>query len=236
MLKLKDYEGKDIGGLAHALDFHADEAYAKLEPNQPKRIAEVLFRLLSERDAGTRNDGRPRDTRRPMLLRTVAEVAGADVTPADVARVVEVFRAPGLNFLTPQVPEPLEPTTRLDVSHESLIRRWRLLQGWVEAEAKSAEIYRRLVDRARLWDEGNADLLGRIETNAALAWRDRERPNAAWANRYGGDFELAMQFLDESEGACRRRRSSRRRAEMPAFPGPSGSPAYRWPSSPRPWP
>ena len=207
-LKLKDYEGEDIGGLAHALDLHANEAYGELEPNQkpaPKRIAELMFRLLSERDAGTRNDGRPRDTRRPTLLRTVAEVAGADVTPADVARVVEAFRAPGRNFLTPPVPEPLEPTTRLDVSHESLIRRWRLLQRWVEAEAKSAEVYRRLVDRARLWREGEADLLGRIGINAALAWRDRERPNAAWASRYGGDFELAMRFLDESENACRRK-------------------------------
>ncbi len=206
-LKLKDYEGEDIGGLAHALDLHADEAYGKLEPNQepdPTRIAEVMFRLLSERDAGTRNDGRPRDTRRTTLLRTVAEVTGADVTLADVARVVEVFRAPGLNFLTPQLPEPLEPTTRLDVSHESLIRRWRRLQSWVKAEAESAEIYRRLVDRAHLWRDGNANLLRRLETNATLAWRDRERPNAAWARRYGGDFDLAMRFLDESENDCRR--------------------------------
>ncbi len=202
-LKLKDYEGEDIGGLAHALDRHADEAYAKLEPNQ-KRIAKMMFRLLSERDAGTRNDGRPRDTRRTTLLRTVAEVTGADVTLADVARVVEVFRAPGLNFLTPQLPEPLEPTTRLDVSHESLIRRWRRLQSWVKAEAESAEIYRRLVDWARLRSEGKADLFRRIETNAILDWRDRERPNAAWAGRYGGDFELAMRFLDESENECRR--------------------------------
>ncbi|MFI5457196.1 MAG: NACHT and WD repeat domain-containing protein [Isosphaerales bacterium] len=206
-LKLNDYEGEDIGGLAHALDLHADEAYAKLEPNQkpdPKRIAEVMFRLLSERDAGTHNEGRPRDTRRPTLLRTVAEVAGAEVTPADVARVAEAFRAPGLNFLTPPVPEPLESTTRLDVSHESLIRRWKRLQGWVDSEAKSAEIYRRLADSARLWRDGNSDLFRRIETNATLAWRKRERPNAAWAQRYGGDFDLAMRFLDESENECRR--------------------------------
>jgi WD40 repeat protein len=206
-LKLKDYESSDIGGLAHALDLHADEAYGTLDSNQkpdPKRIAEVMFRLLSERDAGSGNEGSPRDTRRPTLLRTVAEVAGEGVTPADVAQVVEAFRAPGVNFLTPAAPEPLEPDTRLDVSHESLIRRWRRLQSWVEAEAKSAEIYRRLADRTQLWREGTANLLRRLETNAILAWRDRERPNAAWAARYGGDFRLAMRFLDESENDCRR--------------------------------
>jgi len=90
------------------------------------------------------------------------------------------------------------------VSHEALIRRWQLLQRWVEAEAKSAEVYRRLADRARLWREGNADLFQRIETNATLAWRDRECPSAAWASRYGGDFDLAIQFLDLSENECRR--------------------------------
>jgi WD40 repeat protein len=194
-LRLKDYESEEIGGIARALDLHAEEAYGKLDRNQ-QRIAEVMFRLLSERDAGTGDEGRPRDTRRPTPLQTVADVAGAGLTPDDVARVVEHFRAPGLNFLT--------PTDPLDVSHESLIRRWRRLQSWVEAEAKSAGTYRRLAERARDWREGNSNLLRRRETDVFLEWRDRECPSASWARRYGGDFDLAMQFLDDSDNDCKR--------------------------------
>ena len=40
-----------------------------------------------------------------------------------------------------------------------------------------------------------------------LAWRQREHPSAAWAARYGGDWELALRFLDASG----RRRALRRR-------------------------
>ena len=49
--------------------------------------------------------------------------------------------------------------TVIDLSHESLMRVWRRLQGWVEEEAQSARIYRRLVDTATLWKEGKAGLV-----------------------------------------------------------------------------
>jgi hypothetical protein len=77
--------------------------------------------------------------------------------------------------------------------------------GWVAAEADSTEMYRRLCDWARRWEQGNADLWRGPDLASALAWRQQEKPSPAWAERYGGRdrFRRAMQFLDASEAAQR---------------------------------
>ena len=62
----------------------------------------------------------------------------ADVPLADLVKVIDVFRAPGSNFLTPPWPEPIRAETVLDISHESLIRQWSRLRDWAEQEAQSA--------------------------------------------------------------------------------------------------
>ena len=93
----------------------------------------------------------------------------------------------------------------LDVSHESLIRQWHKLAGWVADEARSAEMYRRLADWALRWQQGKAELWRGPDLASALQWREREVPSAEWARRYGDgeQFRTAMRFLDASEEARR---------------------------------
>jgi WD40 repeat protein len=196
VLRHQDYQ--DIGGLARALDRHAEEIYAHFTPAQ-RQIVEVLFRCLSERDTSATQAGK-RDTRRPTRLDSIAKVAGASVE--QVMAVADVYRGPGVNFLVPPLEVPLTPETFLDVSHESLLQRWQRLQGWVVEEAKSAEIYRRLGEAAKLWaDNDTGFLLDRGQLGFYLDWRKREQPTAAWTERYGGDFDLAIRFLNESDRA-----------------------------------
>ncbi|MGD8725646.1 MAG: AAA family ATPase, partial [Desulfobacterales bacterium] len=185
---LADYEA--AGGLAKALSNHADEVFEQLNDEQQK-IGEVLFRCLSERGP------EKRDTRRPVPLEVVAAVAGAPT--GRVKEVVEAFRHPDCSFVTPAAGEPLYPNTVLDISHESLIRQWERLNEWVELEAKSAENYRFLEQTALLWKKRRAALWGTPNLENALAWKEMEKPTPTWAERYGGNFELAMDFLDASD-------------------------------------
>jgi hypothetical protein len=164
-LTLADYE--KVGGLAEALSNHADEAFTELNKQQ-QCIAEVLFRCLSERGMDQR------DTRRPVQLAAVAAVAG--VSSEEIKQIVEAFRRPGCNFITPPVGTSLHPDTILDISHESLIRQWKRLNRWVEQEAASADTYRRLEQTARLWKTGQAALWSTPDLENALAWRAREAP------------------------------------------------------------
>jgi hypothetical protein len=191
VLAVSDYEA--IGGLADALSRHGDEILSELTPEQ-QRIAEVMFRRLS----GT--DDERQDVRCPARVDEVAEVAGVD--PAEVIAVAEAFCGSNRSFLA--VPAgPLHEDTMLDISHESLIRQWRKMAGWVAEESESAEMYRRTNDWALRWERGEAELWRGHDIASAVAWRERENPNAEWAERYGGpeQFQRVVKFLAESEKA-----------------------------------
>jgi len=187
-LTYSDYE--TAGGLEKALSNHADEAFKQLNKEQQK-IAEVLFRCLSERSS------EKRDTRRPIPLEVIAKAAG--VSTKKVEKIIEVFRHPNCSFLTPPQTERLYPNTIIDISHESLIRQWERMNIWVEQETKSAEKYRLLEQTASLWKEGKAALWGTPDLEYALEWKKREKPTAQWAERYGKYFKLAIKFLDTSD-------------------------------------
>ncbi len=200
IVTLKHYD--QIGGSANALSQHADKGYAKLNSDQQK-IAEILFRSLCE--YGSDN----RDTRRPVKLAEVATLA--NVPWEQVAAVVEEFRKPWRSFLVPPVGKELEPDSVLDISHESLIRKWRRLKQWTQEEAESAKLYRRLEDSACRWQQKQAALWHSPDLEIAVAWREKNQPTAQWAKRYGQGFELAMRFLGESEEA--RQREQRQKEE-----------------------
>ena len=174
-----------------ALSDHADRVLAELTPEQ-QRLAAILFRTLTQ---GEGTGGR--DVRRPVTLAQIAAIAEAPI--ADLIPVIEVFRAPGRHFLTPPVPDALGPDTMIDIGHESLIRQWAKLRQWVRDEYQSAEEYRGIERTAKQWNNGLGSLLMKLDLAVARKWRKTERPNAAWAERYGDAFSLTMTFLRQSE-------------------------------------
>ena len=187
VLTRSDYE--QIGGLEGALNAHADEILRSLgESNRP--VAEAAFRALT--DGSNAADA----VRRPTRFGELVEICNADA--AIVRGVVDAFRAPGCNFLAPEFdpenPRHLTDESIIDISHESLIRQWKQLSQWVEAEARAHRQWRRLRDRL----EDGQPLQG-AELANMLAWREEQKPNAAWARRYSGDFLATTKFIDYSE-------------------------------------
>jgi WD40 repeat protein len=200
-----------IGTLTKALSQHAEEAYTELNPEQ-QRIAEILFRSLTDRSGGRG------DTRRPVKLAEVATLV--NVPCQQITQIVEVFRQPARSFLTPPADWQLEPDSILDISHESLIRKWQRLKEWTKKEARLASLYRRLEDTASRWDKGQASLWHGPELEEALAWRLEANPTPHWAKRYGQQFDLAIKFLDASviqQQAEQRRKLRRQRAHKIIF-------------------
>jgi tetratricopeptide (TPR) repeat protein len=193
-LTVADYEA--IGGLSGALDAHANQILEDLGKDaQP--VAEKVFRALIS--GSTIADA----VRRPTRFDELVAMCGGDA--AAVRRVVDAFRAPGCNFLHPEIdpkwPRPLTDDTYIDISHESLIRQWKKLSEWLGEEADAAQRWRRLNDRFAI-----GELLRGRELANLIAWRDETNPNPAWARRYGGDYPAVMAFLNKSYRAERRRR------------------------------
>ncbi len=190
-LDLPHYEA--IGGMAEALSRHADKAYNELPDARSQEVAKRLFQCLTE----TSQDYR--EVRRPTKVQDICVVAQA--TEAEVGQVIESFRRPGRSFLMPPPDTPLTADTLVDISHESLIRGWQRLHEWVEEEARSARIYRRLAETAVLHRECNANLWHDPDLQIALSWRAHYQPTEAWARRYHPEFKTAMDFLDKSREA-----------------------------------
>jgi hypothetical protein len=187
-ISLAHYEA--IGTMAHALDQHAERAFAELTTERQRRICEVVFQALTEKGSDARG------IRRPTDFATLCAIVNA--SPAEVGAVLDVFRKPSRSFLMPPAPEPVGPETIIDISHESLMRVWNRLKDWVEHEAESAAQYGRLVQSALLQAKGSAGLMTDPELAFMLEWRNTWQPTAAWAERYHSGFLQAMEFLDRS--------------------------------------
>ena len=185
---LEHYEA--IGTMTHALSRHADEAFNELPDERSYKIAEALFKSLSERGADNR------EIRRPTRLDTICKITGASA--AEVIAVIDVFRSGGRSFLMPPIGTPLHADSVIDISHESLIRNCQRLKDWVNEEAQSVRIYRRVAEAAVLHREGGEGLMQDPALSFALDWRDKSQPNAAWGERYHPEFETAMEYLEQS--------------------------------------
>jgi len=199
-----DFEA--TGGLGAALSNHADEIYDALPDDRHRSACEKLFKTLTVK--GDDNRG----IRRPTRLTQLQVIAAADRDT--VTAVLDAFRGSGVTFLMPGTEAKLTDRTVLDLSHESLMRGWQRLRLWVEEEAQSARIFRRLLETARLWSDGKAGLFRDPDLQIALSWREQEAPNAAWAEQYGGDFETAIGFLEASNAETEAERLAKEAARQ----------------------
>jgi len=192
-LDFRHYEA--IGTTREALSRHAEEAWRELATPEARRLAERLWKALTE------TSDRGLLTRRPTALAALAAVCEAPATR--LAEVIEGFRQPERGFLQPPAGKPLGPDTVIDLTHESLMRLWPRLGEWIREEARATEIYRRLLNSARQHQAGEASLWRAPELGLGLKWQATQRPNAAWAARSGNadDFALATTYLQRSRRA-----------------------------------
>ena len=186
------------GGMAGALSLHANEVWEELSDDGPRseqQVAKRLFQCLTEKGPDNR------EVRRPTRLGNLCRIIDADVII--VKKVIEAFREEDRAFLMPPRIVPLEEDSIIDISHESLIRKWDRLRTWVDEEAHSRAIYLRLAEAARLNHRGEAGLWRDPDLQLALDWKEKAAPNQAWAERYDADFPGAMEFLNQSVSALR---------------------------------
>ncbi len=189
VIDLEDYEA--IGGMTNALSLHADEAFYELPDERHRKVAEKVFKALTEKGPDNR------EIRRPVTLGALCDVVEA--TEPEIVRVIETFRQEGRSFLMPPVGTTLTTESLIDISHESLMRNWPRLKLWVQSEADSAQLYRRLAETAQLYAAKKAELWGRLDLKPALKWRKNTEPNPFWAKRYAPGFQNALNFLAASK-------------------------------------
>ena len=218
-IDLDDYAA--TGGAASALNDHADEAWSSLGAlGAPGGVVERVFRTLTERVAeGT-------EVRRPLDFAQLCAVCGGGTAEgaAAVTQVVERYRRADTAFLVPGTERALADNPVIDISHESLIRQWARLRGWVQAEVDASTELQVLVREAQAQAQGLGELRHGLDLARARTWQQRNQPNAAWLQLClggsAGDAASRLQsvqvFLDRSTAAeaLERRRNRWRKRGM----------------------
>jgi WD40 repeat protein len=211
-ITMADYQA--IGTMATALDSHAEQALADFPGPEGVSLSGRLFRALTDKASD------PRGIRRPTTLGELRAICAGE--PSTVDQLIDHFRRSDRAFLMPPAGEPLREDSVIDISHESLLRVWRRLDRWADAEAESARLFLRLADAARRHGLGQASLWRDPELELALQWREQEQPNPAWARRYDPDLDRSLAFLLQSREAReqdRHRRQVQRRRTMAGLAG-----------------
>jgi WD40 repeat protein len=211
-IQLQDYEAPPIGGMKHALERHAEELLGK-DPEQIA-IAQTVFKRLT---AGTR-----RERRNPARLGELWELCGAESEQqrALVNTVIDRFRKGEATFLTPREGD-LAPEQYIDITHESLIREWGRLRGWVEDETEARKTFMRIYEDARLYEAGDADLWRDPKLQLTLEWWREKQPVPAWVRHILGressgeqGVKTARDFLEKSKQARQEELNRARRRRL----------------------
>ena len=192
---IEHYEA--IGRIEDALSKDAEAALMGMSDEHLK-VTEWMFQALTDTDAYQRR------IRRPLHLSEIVAITGA--SRERILEIIERFKSGGRSFLTVTA----EADSRIEISHESLIRQWERMKDWVTKEAAWRDLYLRLSHDAGVFEKSrdNKDLLKGSQLVSALEWQKEREPNTAWAHRYHpsaepneakGLFHCTIDFLGESE-------------------------------------
>ncbi|AZO27609.1 hypothetical protein EJ071_09370 [Mesorhizobium sp. M1B.F.Ca.ET.045.04.1.1] len=146
-----------LGGLKGAIDRHANEVFAKLQPEQQNAARRALTRLVhvSTLESYTR-------LRRPLAE---FDKPGLDVIQAlaqEANRLVVISR------------DESRQQDVAEVAHEALIREWGKLHDWVAADPAFLQWQESVERRMRRYDEKgqrDEDLLRGTDLEEAQSWR-----------------------------------------------------------------
>jgi DNA-binding SARP family transcriptional activator/WD40 repeat protein/energy-coupling factor transporter ATP-binding protein EcfA2 len=176
------------GGVEGAVARLAEDAYARLDPDQQAAAKRILLRLA-----------RSGESLEPV--RRTATLDEFDLgRDADTAAAMRVLTEARLVTVAEGTAE---------VAHEALLRDWPRLRAWLDEDAEGRKLHAHLTASAASWREGGrdeADLYRGVRLTSALDW----------AGTRGGDLNtLEREYLDRGRSAAegealRTRRTNRR--------------------------
>lgn len=186
------------------LSHHAEEVAAGAAGDDPRRAKALdkIFQALTDLDA----DGN--GVRRKQSIQELEALVELPVE--DVQDMLRPLRADGVSFLRPYGEEDVPDHLDVDISHEALIRSWERVAGTADAGgARKGGLLQREFEDGLSWKtlqvrafQDPPDPLPEGVAGDRRRWL--EDKNAAWADRYGGEWDLVADFVARSEETARK--------------------------------
>lgn len=176
---------REIGGVAGALEKHAEEVYTSFSEEEKETCRQIFLRLVQVDEQG-------RATKRRLGLDELA--------PATSPVKAVVSSLTDARLLTTD--QEKQPTVEL--AHEALLNNWARLKQWIEQDREALRTRRRL-------DEAVAEWLGKNRDPAFLLEGGRLAQVEEWAEGHKGEMGADARELLAASVAERDRERSRLR-------------------------
>jgi len=198
-------------GLANVLDIHANKLFEgaaaycaqhghpEVTPKQARFIIALTFACLTRIDEN-------RAVRNRMTLQEIKDIINVPEDSTEVVgTVLSIFREPENTLVRPFIAEgskrSITPDDVLDITHEALIRNWKLLKKWAAQEFEYYNTFLDFKKQVDRWIEnGKSDdfLLPIGPLTYFENWFKQCRPNQYWINRYHAIEEGSAERLRQS--------------------------------------
>jgi WD40 repeat protein len=133
-----------IGGIAGALERHAEAFYQNLENEEKKWLKRICLQLI-------RTGNGEKDTRQRQPLRRILEM-GNDSEQIVIRRIVENFTDERL-FITGAE----DGEEWVDLVHEALMERWTTFAGWCKEDRPWRQLKDRMYELCQDWKDNGQD-------------------------------------------------------------------------------
>jgi len=166
----------DSGGIRSAVAQSAEEVHERISPEQRAVLHDLLLRLVAPG-----SEGEPIRSRLPRRL---------VVTRPEDDQMIDLLVSSRLLTSDAGV---------VEIAHESLVRAWPRLRGWLEDDLEGQRILHHLAVAADSWnnlDRPQSELYRGVRLAKALDWRDHTTPTLTATE---DDFLAASKRLSETE-------------------------------------
>ena len=196
-LRLDTYE--TLGGIEGTLEHRANEIFRNFNHEEQDVCRRIFLRLVQPGE-GTE------DTKRRVAYH---ELLPNDPARAEaVRRVIQRLADPEARLITaagrersPQEGNGHDEDSYVEVAHEALIRGWKQLCQWIDADRAGLRTHLRLTEAAQEWAAADPE-----KKNDYLYTGARLAVACEWADSRGADLsKIEMAFLTASQKAERQR-------------------------------
>ncbi|MBK9671801.1 MAG: hypothetical protein IPO70_06005 [Bacteroidetes bacterium] len=184
-----------------AHEYYNEQHSEKIEKGEAQLIIKTAFQCLTKIDES-------RAVRNRMSLQEITNIVNdSSISVEKVDGVLRIFRLQGNTFLKPFANsdtenECLNPETVLDITHESLIRNWELLEQWAKEEHENWLTFQDFYKQLQRWtsnDIARGFLLPIGPLTFFENWYTKCKPNKYWLARYDESNVAAADKLKMAE-------------------------------------
>lgn len=210
--QLSGYDYDRIGRLEGTITNHANDIFDSLKGSPHGKVFERCMQrwFIELTHLGEGGEDTRRRVTQENLFATTQEV----LSEADSQKLLNLLVNERLLTVSRELDIPSDEQQRqglktnwIEVSHETLIRRWTLLRQWIDARRDAIRLGRRFTTAAEEWKGVGADaLLTGVKLQEAIDWRSENHDLCPPAVSLFIDASIEAQASREAARARQRRR------------------------------